>query len=481
MTENSFNSHIHLERKRDAYGFAVRPQHLQRFREYGNIYKEEEEERSQKWNKFLEQQIESAQPISEEEKSKTLHTETTKEKAEATSERGGEGNDSSDRNASYGATECDPQKEFLVAKGTKVRTVQTWAEIRESLGSIESLMSLRVKKKKKFNMKEEKIAISQNLLQPIEESRPLEGGSEEDSGEELSQVEEAIEEARPLEEVPKEEFVEALDQVKEARPSEEVPREGFEEAPDQVKESIEEARPLEGVPEDAFDEMPEQVEEARSLEGVQIKEAIEEARPLEGIPKVDFDKASDQVEEASDQVKITRPLEGVLKEDFDEASNQVEEAVEGERPLEGVSKEDFEEELNKVEEVTPLEGVNKILYDSVNASIAASDDSGGVTQEPFFPWKEELECLVRGGVPMALRGEVWQAFVGVRSRRVEGYYQDLLVPENHAGDSNERCNSSDVSMKCKKQIEKVIRCGPWTLSFNLFNSIYLEHSRVILR
>jgi hypothetical protein len=30
----------------------------------------------------------------------------------------------------------------------------------------------------------------------------------------------------------------------------------------------------------------------------------------------------------------------------------------------------------------------------------------GVNGELYFPWKEELESLVRGGVPMALRGEV---------------------------------------------------------------------------
>ena len=29
-----------------------------------------------------------------------------------------------------------------------------------------------------------------------------------------------------------------------------------------------------------------------------------------------------------------------------------------------------------------------------------------VPYESLFPWKEELVCLVRGGVPMALRGEV---------------------------------------------------------------------------
>nr|GMC52036.1 TBC1 domain family member 8B [Ipomoea batatas] len=30
---------ISADHKRDAYGFAVRPQHVQRYREYANIYK----------------------------------------------------------------------------------------------------------------------------------------------------------------------------------------------------------------------------------------------------------------------------------------------------------------------------------------------------------------------------------------------------------------------------------------------------------
>ncbi|KAL4561684.1 hypothetical protein LXL04_033855 [Taraxacum kok-saghyz] len=33
------------------------------------------------------------------------------------------------------------------------------------------------------------------------------------------------------------------------------------------------------------------------------------------------------------------------------------------------------------------------------------------------------------GVPMALRGELWQAFVGVKARRIEKYYQNLLNPD----------------------------------------------------
>lgn len=38
---------------RDAYGFAMRPQHAQRYREYANLYREEEEKRSDRWNDFF--------------------------------------------------------------------------------------------------------------------------------------------------------------------------------------------------------------------------------------------------------------------------------------------------------------------------------------------------------------------------------------------------------------------------------------------
>ncbi|KAK1392637.1 GTPase-activating protein GYP2 [Heracleum sosnowskyi] len=40
---------------RDSYGFNLRPQHLQRYQEYSIIYKKEEEERADKWKRFLEQ------------------------------------------------------------------------------------------------------------------------------------------------------------------------------------------------------------------------------------------------------------------------------------------------------------------------------------------------------------------------------------------------------------------------------------------
>ncbi|KAK8334039.1 hypothetical protein V6Z12_A10G240400 [Gossypium hirsutum] len=39
---------------------------------------------------------------------------------------------------------------------------------------------------------------------------------------------------------------------------------------------------------------------------------------------------------------------------------------------------------------------------------------------------------------MALRGELWQAFVGVKARRVDNYYQDLLANETNCGNNTEQ-------------------------------------------
>lgn len=148
--------------------------------------------------------------------------------------------------------------------------------------------------------------------------------------------------------------------------------------------------------------------------------------------------------------------------------------------------EDFKQENEK-----ELSG--HIVHDGMNTFKAENISSPGVSSEPSFPWNEELEFLVHGGVPRDLRGEVislasiiffnkiekydirtyflvihfhilqvWQAFVGVTTRRVENYYQDLLASENEAGDSLEHDKSSEgrvnVHEKWRKQIEKVIRC-----------------------
>lgn len=77
--------------------------------------------------------------------------------------------------------------------------------------------------------------------------------------------------------------------------------------------------------------------------------------------------------------------------------------------------------------------------------------------------------------------QVWQSFVGVRTRRVERYYLDLLAPVNDAANDQDgdKLQSSvdrkgqnetgvNVPEKLRKQIEKVIRC----MEPGLYRSIF---------
>ncbi|MQL80575.1 hypothetical protein Taro_013035 [Colocasia esculenta] len=271
---------ITFEHKRDAYGFAVRPQHLQRYREYANIYKEEEEERSDRWNVFLEQQVRSTEAspngsLAEEERS----TSTVEEENIP-----GEDHESSASNGD-GVEDASSEKE-AETKETKAHSIQIWAQIRPSLGAIEHLMSFRVKRKNKVS------------------------GCENDAGRSTQ-----------------------LDPVEEGRQSR-----GFEE--------------------------------------------------------------------------------------------------------------DSEDEFYDAEKSDPAQ---EPPGDSGSADPATSS-------EILFPWKEELEFLVQGGVPMALRGELWQAFVGIRTRRVKGYYHDLLSREGNGNHKNEPINS--ISCDSTKEQNKTVGCVP---------------------
>ncbi|KAK4432415.1 TBC1 domain family member 8 [Sesamum alatum] len=337
MTSETSHALLNLEPKRDTYGFTVRPQHIHRYREYAQIYKEEEEERLQKWNSFLEQQAEPTsediikpvvsedtkqpsdpvQTVNGESDDSTEPTprgsEVTEKKTEPAEEVSEEVDDSSQkktepveevseeaddssqkRPVSDTQEESVPSKEAPTTQHARPRDVQTWAEISPSLNHIDHMMSVRVKKRK--NMTDEKIIHMHNDLPSIDEARP--------SGEEYD------------------------------------------------------------------------------------------------------------------------------NEDKDVFCDK------------------------------------EIIDDSANGS-AVSSPSDKMSRQPFFPWKQELEFLVQGGVPKELRGEVWQAFVGVRTRRVERYYQDLLAIESDASDQKEhdKLLSSDNKMqhegtgydlpeKLKKQIEK---------------------------
>lgn len=268
-----------FEHKRDAYGFAVRPQHVQRYREYANIYKEEEEERSDRWKDFLERQAESADlPIHDipaEETATTVHAEN---EVEASSEQDFVGVDlSEDKSPSSNLTKNASEK-------SKTREAQIWARIRPSLCAIEEMMSHRVQKKTNLTKKDQDTATT----------------------------------------------------------------------------------------------------------------------------------------------KPSPPIE-----------------------------EDSEEEFYDVERSDPVQDLPSSENLSTSKTVSTAEI---VLPEPSFPWKEELECLVQGGVPMALRGELWQAFVGVRARRVENYYKDLLTTySNSELDENNKesvTESACIPEKWKAQIEK---------------------------
>uniref|UniRef100_A0A0V0IW90 Putative ecotropic viral integration site 5 protein-like n=1 Tax=Solanum chacoense TaxID=4108 RepID=A0A0V0IW90_SOLCH len=261
---------ISFDNKRDAYGFAVRPQHVQRYREYVNIYKEEEEERSDRWNDFLERQAESAElpinGISADKSSTNPGAEPIAQEVRFDAQNGEEGQ----------LVSTIEKDDTLISVERKICQAKKWTEIRPSLCVVEDMMSTRVKKKVNL-VKQEQGSGLRKPFPAIEESRPMKGVSEEDS-------------------------------------------------------------------EDEFYDM----ERSESL-----------------------DKS----------------------------------------------------ELDSMQDIPLNDTVSHLAYSS---------------QESLPPWKEELECLVQGGVPMDLRGEVWQAFVGVRVRRTETYYQDLLALGTGSGNNTER-------------------------------------------
>ncbi|KAI3949038.1 hypothetical protein MKX01_001475, partial [Papaver californicum] len=121
----------------------------------------------------------------------------------------------------------------------------------------------------------------------------------------------------------------------------------------------------------------------------------------------------------------------------------------------GLTEDDSEDEFYDIERSDSIR--------DATFSDTTSVSSDGISPEPCLPWNEELESLVRGGVPMALRGELWQAFVGARVRRVGKYYQDLLEGSNISGDKDHGTSLSNTSNRLgtectpelwKGQIEK---------------------------
>ncbi|KAJ6357837.1 hypothetical protein OIU78_005636 [Salix suchowensis] len=182
----SINPLLGFEHKRDAYGFAVRPQHVQRYREYANIYKEEEEERSDRWQTFLEQQADSARSpmneISSEKDSKELCAEGKEQETRNGSQKFAIGVDMGGEKPSSDVLleNVTEKEEKQSATSKKTHSIQIWTEIRPSLHAIEDMMSPRIKKKgnQSKDLQETK---GERAVPPFEDAKSPKGAPEEDS------------------------------------------------------------------------------------------------------------------------------------------------------------------------------------------------------------------------------------------------------------------------------------------------------------
>lgn len=154
---------------------------------------EEEEERSDRWNSFLERQAESTQlTINGEfkvEDNKSLHANASEQEVDASSEKGvGDNFSGKEPDSNDSIENVSDKEEEPTTKETKPHRIQIWTEIRPSLHAIENMMSIRVKKKSNLS-KDEQDTGSGKPLPSIEEARYIKGASEEDSEDEFYDVE----------------------------------------------------------------------------------------------------------------------------------------------------------------------------------------------------------------------------------------------------------------------------------------------------
>ncbi|KAF7054337.1 hypothetical protein CFC21_062034 [Triticum aestivum] len=390
-----------FDHKRDVYGFAVRPQHLQRFREYAKIYKEEEDERTHRWKDFLDRLADSADLPS----TPSIHAAAAGDAESAEKSVKEEHHEAEN-------TDTDTNLEYLKE-----------ADGNEELGEV--------------NGEPDDIkGVTSNLEKPKEDSSSRGADCDEDDEEEGEAEERNIK-------------IECVDQV------------------DDNDESIE----AKGKPED-FDDVAgnsEKLKEETSADYVtpnkaseefkEINEGSEEIKVINGgsegfkdqnggskelgevnndnfkrFEETPFDKGLlDELEpikvESWRRVRASLSIIEKMMSSRVVKRNDTANAISGEVATQLASIEEdraVEEthEGNSAEESYDAEKVDRSQDGAPgdSTSVTLEGDNGG----SYFPWREELESLVRGGVPIALRGEMWQAFVGVGARKITGYYNKLL-------------------------------------------------------
>ncbi|CAL4938859.1 unnamed protein product [Urochloa decumbens] len=332
-----------FEYKRDAYGFAVRPQHQQRFREYAKIYKEEEEERAHVWRDFLDRLAESANVPA-----------TPSVSPFAAARDGDAGARKAEENSA--GMQCDKEED--------------------------------------------------EEAENAEDNNKLEGLNEPDASDDLQEANGVSKDQKDV--------TDNLDKMKEETSSRSSEATKGSEDLKEVNVDSEELKDLNGGSEELEDGNSGNLE--KLVELFLDKGLLDELKPIKVESQRRVRAALSIIEKmmSSRVVKRDNGAKNIHGKDAAQLASIEEEGMTAEVSHEG----DPAGSVSCVAENEEL-GQEK-PGDSTGTALEGGEDGS------YFPWREELESLVRGGVPMALRGEIWQAFVGVGTRKITGYYNRLL-------------------------------------------------------
>ncbi|CAN1274959.1 Putative GTPase-activating protein AN11010 [Linum perenne] len=403
MAESIVNLH---HGRRDSYGFALRPQHVQRYREYTHIYKEEEEERSIKWKLFLEHQenLDESEEANEETRLQAPGSEVR------IRDNGGGGDDADEVSVSCSGSETSKEHQLFEESTLGTQHTEEGEKVvegpqQEVQFAVESGKEDPCADECEKNVQETK---EEHSKLPKEEVRlPEESGKEEPCADE------------------REKKVQATNEEHSELPKEEV---------------------------QSLESSPKTPEEVQSLES--SPKTPEELHVFEEGVKEDRSKTSKAGKVPNwGQIRPSlKVIEKIMSERVCKQHNVKVNKETGSRDHLPVIEEDGSSEGEPDKDVNEEESSKQTSDNKDNGSMDETNVENEPSSEPFFLWKQELEFLVHGGVPKDIRGEVWQAFVGAKTRRVDKYYEELLAEEANADESNDD-NDADIPLKWRKQIE----------------------------
>lgn len=454
-----------FEFKRDAYGFAVRPQHLQRFREYAKIYKEEEDERAQVWKDFLDRLADSEDFPSTAGISLSTHDPAA-----------GDG-DAGDESAEKRVNEAESAEKSVNEAESAQKSVneeENGAENAENSNNLEDLKE--VEQVRQVNGEPEDFNGETSNLEKLKED----SNSSEANCDEKEEEDEAAESNAKLEHV---EEADGNDESREANGNPEDSKNDVTGNSEILKEETSADSEELNKASEEVKEMIEGSEEIKDVNGGSEESKVQKEAlnglvegnndNFEKFKETPFDKGLlDELEPLKvESWKRMRASLSIIEQMMCSRvvrRNDTANAISGKVVTQLASIEE-ERTVEEIHEGGPSEeSYNAEKVDRSQKGAPGASPSGtleGVNGESYFLWREELESLVRGGVPMALRGEMWQAFVGVSARKISGYYNKLLdektdvldkkdLPDQVVNEQKSSPKKHSKPEKWKGQIEK---------------------------